>query len=183
MGCDKALLQLGDSTVIERVTAAAQPLSRERFIVADENEPYEFLGLPIIRDLRKSAGPLAGLEAALRHAASPVVCLLACDLPFLTTEFLQHLETRIGAHQAVIPRSDSGMQPLCAFYSTSCETAIEHALAKNDFRMNAFHDAVDVTFVEHRDWTRYDPHGVLFANLNSPEEYEKAKDLAAKLGI
>ena len=183
MGRDKALLRLGGATVIERVAAAAKPLSDERFIVADESAPYQFLGLPVVRDLKRSTGPLAGLQAALHHATNPIVCLLGCDLPFLTTEFLRYVEAQMGGHQAVIPRSNSDLQPLCAFYSTSCATSVRNALSTNDFRMNAFHAAVDVKFIEHRDWREYDSHGALFANMNSPEDYEKAQDLVAKFGI
>jgi molybdopterin-guanine dinucleotide biosynthesis protein A len=183
MGRDKALLPLGGATVVERVAAAAKPLSDEQFVVANERAPYEFLGLPVVEDIRKSAGPLGGLQAALHYAKRPVVCLLACDLPFLTTEFLRFLSTLIGGHQAVIPLADSRPQPLCAFYSVSCLTAVENALEKNDFRMDAFHESVEVRFVEHRDWGVYDPDGTLFANVNHPEDYERARELLAKFEV
>lgn len=183
MGRDKALLPLGGATVIERVATAASPLSDEQFIVADESAPYAFLGLPVVQDLRKSSGPLGGLQTALHHTKQPNVCLLACDLPFLTTEFLRYLGTRLGGHQAVIPRSHSRPQPLCAFYSASCLTPVESALAKNDLRMDAFHDSVAVKYVEQRDWEAYDPHGTLFANMNYPEEYQRARELLTKLGL
>ena len=177
------MLQLGGVTVIERVAAAAKPLGNERFIVADDGAPYEFLGLPVVRDRRKSAGPLGGLQAALHHSKNSIVCLLACDLPFLTTEFLRYLKAQLGDHQAVIPRLDGDLQPLCAFYSTSCATSVENALSTNDFSMSALLDRVDVQFVEYRDWREYDSHGSLFANVNSPEDYDRAHDLVERFGM
>ena len=183
MGRDKALLPLGGASVIERVATAAKPLGDERFIVADESAPYEFLGLPVFQDISKSKGPLGGLQTALHHATNPILCLLACDLPFLTTQFLLYLESQLGGHQVVIPISDDGRQPLCAFYSASCLTSVENTLLTNDFSMNAFHDAMDVKFVEHREWREYDSHGALFANINCPEDYDRAQDMVAKFGI
>ena len=83
MGRDKALLQLGDQTLIERVLAAAHPLGYPRLIIGDP-AAYAHLGLPVHPDRHPGLGPLGGLYTALSTTDAPVL-LLACDLPFLTS--------------------------------------------------------------------------------------------------
>ena len=112
MGRDKALLPLGGQTLIERVLAAAHPLGYPRVIIGDPTA-YAHFGLPVHPDRRPSLGPLGGLYTALSTTATPVL-LLACDLPFLTPDFLRHLVNRRGPHQAVVPHTATGLQPLCA---------------------------------------------------------------------
>ena len=38
-------------------------------------------------------------------------------------------------------------------------------------------------FSKEKDWRPYDEHGLLFANLNAPEEYERAQAALLKSGI
>ena len=180
MGRNKALLELGGMTVIERIVAASQPLSNELFVVADDREAYAFLDLPIVGDIRKGGGPLAGLHTALSHASLPVIGVLACDLPFLTTNFLCYLKSRLGSFEAVFPRAADRLQPLCAFYTVTCLEAVEAALLRDDLRMDAFHDDVNLKILEPIEWKEYDPEGTLFANINSTSDYDRARTWLAQ---
>jgi molybdopterin-guanine dinucleotide biosynthesis protein A len=177
MGRDKATLALGGQSLIERVLAAIAPLDCPSFVVARQAGDHPQLGLPVCPDLHPGAGPLGGLCTALHHTTTANLLLLACDLPFLTPEFLRFLASRPGDHQALIPHSAEGPQPLCALYTQSCLPAIEAALARGERRMNAFHAAVAVGWLEQEEWQSFDPHGLLFSNLNTPEEYARAQAL------
>ena len=174
MGRDKAQLQLGDSTLVGRVLAAVQPLGCPCLLIADDPRPLAHLELPVHADLRPRSGPLGGLHTALSVAPSSTVLLLACDLPFVTTDFLRLLVSRLGSHEALVPRSDAGLEPLCAVYTRACLPAIEAALDRGERFMAAFHDEADVGFLEFDEWRHCDPDGLLLANLNTPEDYERA---------
>lgn len=174
MGRDKAGLRLGGLSLIERVLAAVVPLACPSFIVARQESDHAHLGLPVVADRHPGAGPLGGLCTALHHTTTPSLLLLACDLPFLTPAFLRFLAAHPGAHQVLLPRSAEGPQPLCARYSRGCLPAVEAALARGERRMGAFHPAVDLGWLEPGEWQPFDPQGLLFANLNTPEEYQRA---------
>ena len=173
MGRDKALLPLGGQTLIERVIAAASPLGYPRLIVGDPSF-YSHLGLPVHSDRRTGLGPLGGLYTALSATATPVL-LLACDLPFLTPDFLRHLVNRRGPHQAVVPHTDTGLQPLCALYEPSCLAAVEAAIQADQLGMRDLLNNLSLDLVKEKDWRPYDERGLLFANLNAPAEYERAQ--------
>ena len=178
MGRDKALLELGGSPLIERVLAAVAPLNAHRMLLAGDPAPFDHLGLPVHADLRADSGPLGGLHTALSLAPSPIVLLLACDLPFVTVDFLRFLLAARGDHQVLVPRDADGLHPLCAVYTRSCLPAVERALDRGDRRMRAFHDEVDVRVVESQEWRDLDPRDILLANLNTPEDYRRACELA-----
>lgn len=181
MGRDKALLQLGGQTLIERVLTAAHPLGYPRVIIGDPTA-YAYLGLPVHSDRRPGLGPLGGLYTALSTTAAPVL-LLACDLPFLTQDFLHHLVGRRGPHQAVVPHTAAGLQPLCALYEPSCLATIEAALQADQLGMRDLLSNLSLDLVREKDWQLYDEHGLLFANLNAPAEYERARAVLLKSGI
>jgi molybdenum cofactor guanylyltransferase len=180
MGRDKARLELGGQTLIERVLAAVAPLNCPAFLVARQADDYARFGLPVVPDLFPGAGPLGGLGTALRHASAPALLLLACDLPFLTPAFLRFLAAQLGTHQAAVPRSPEGLQPLCAAYARSCLPAVEAALARGERRMHAFCQTLDLRALEPEEWQPFDPRGLLFANLNTPEEYRRACEALAE---
>ena len=181
MGRDKALLPLGGQTLIERVLAAAHPLGYPRLIIG-EPTAYTHLKLPVLPDRRPKLGPLGGLYTALSATAAPVL-LLACDLPFLTPDFLRHLVNRRGPHQAVVPHTATGLQPLCALYEPSCLAAVEAAIQADQLGMRDLLSNLNLDLIKEKDWRPYDERGLLFANLNAPAEYERAQAALLKSGI
>ena len=181
MGRDKALLPLGGQTLIERVLAAAHPLGYPRVIIGDPTA-YTHLKLPVLPDRRPKLGPLGGLYTVLSTTAAPVL-LLACDLPFLTPDFLRYLVSRRGPHQAVVPHTATGLQPLCALYEPSCLAAVETAIQADQLGMRDLLSNLNLDLIKEKDWRPYDEHGLLFANLNAPEEYERAQAALLKSSI
>jgi len=180
MGRDKARLQLGSTTLIERVLAAVAPLEAQSMLVANPPDAFADLGLPTHADLRPNSGPLGGLYTALSLAPSSPVLLLPCDLPFITTDFLRFLLQKLGPHQAVVPRSADGLEPLCAVYARSCLPAVERALDRGDFNVTAFYPEVDARILSPDQWQAFDPHQLLFTNLNTPEDYQRVQKLVAE---
>jgi molybdopterin-guanine dinucleotide biosynthesis protein A len=174
MGTEKALLALGAATLVERVLAAAAPLGVPCMLIGGQPRAFAGLGLPVHPDLRPGLGPLGGLHTALALAPAARVLFLACDLPFMTTAFLRFVLDQLGEHQAAVPRSADGLQPLCAAYARSCLPAVERALDRGDLRMTAFHADVDVHILEPSTWQAHDRCQLLFTNINTPQEYQWA---------
>jgi len=184
-GSPKALALVDGRRVIDRVTDALSGVTRH--VVAIVNDPAlaAAFGLPHRGDVHAGAGPIAGLHAALGWAEEDgfeAALALACDLPFVSTPLLRMLCTTAAETQAdaVLPESDGprGVEPLCAWYSTRCLPAIRSALERGDHRLIGFHSAVRVARVPlERVRTCGDP-ALLFANLNSPADRDRADRVA-----
>ena len=176
MGCDKALLPVGGVPMLQRVIDAAQSLSNQRILVSNHSERHASFGWPLLADAFPDAGPLGGLATALRHATTSHLLLLACDMPFLTPGLLHHLIEQAGSHQAVVPDSDDGLQPLCAVYTCSIAPLVEASIAAGQLGVRKFVAQLDTHIIPPCEWQLFAGETHPFANLNTPEEYHQENE-------
>ncbi len=96
------------------------------YIVTPWSETYQSI-LPldanfIAEDAHR--GPLVGFAGGLSQIEADWVLLLACDLPNLSTSFIQGSIERLSDIPAQIiaylPKSDRGWEALCGFYRGNC---------------------------------------------------------------
>ena len=124
MGTDKGLLLLpgtGES-IVEALVRVAREAGFEPVLVGAA-EPYSDLaeGVPRLADDPPGAGPLAGLQAGLRHAlrtGRDQLIAVACDMPHLSREALEHLRSHRSSAVVVAPRrsADAPWEPMLARY-------------------------------------------------------------------
>jgi molybdopterin-guanine dinucleotide biosynthesis protein A len=116
MGQDKALVEVAGRPMIEIIAGAARTATEQVFTVG-RGEPVA--GIPSIPDPdTETRGTLPGLVAALAHARSHSVLLLAVDQPFVRSETLSALVDR-AADWPVVPIDDDTRQVTCAIYPPS----------------------------------------------------------------
>lgn len=178
MGEDKALKLFLGRPLIQRVIDRIAPIADEIIITTNRPEDYQFLNLPLKTDLKPGRGALGGLHTAIASAAHPVVAVVACDLPFASSKLLRRacdllLET---GSDVVIPETDQGLEPLQAVYRrASCLPAIESALAADQWKVIAWFPDVKVRVLTPPETAQFNPDGLTFWNLNTPEEFADAE--------
>ena len=182
MGQNKALLQMGSSTLLEHIVAAAAPVVDELALIARRPDDFADLDLPVRADLHPDLGPLGGLYTALEKSTASTILLLPCDLPFITPDFLRFIIDHLGDHEAAIPHNAQGLQPLCAAYSRTCLPAVKAALAADRLSIRALHRDIDARILDADEWRHLDPDQILFMNINTPADYEHARQIAAQRG-
>ena len=120
MGADKAMVAVGGRPMVAWVADALEPVAGEVVLVGREGPA---VGVPAIPDLRPGTrGPLAGLAAALRHAAGRPVLLVAVDQPLVRRETLERLVALLDG-EPVVPIDGGIRQTTCAVYPPSLATA------------------------------------------------------------
>jgi molybdopterin-guanine dinucleotide biosynthesis protein A len=177
MGADKAWLKLGNRSLIENIVGLLEPLFGRLRIIANEPERFGSLHIPVQRDLYPGSGPLGGIHAALSTTHSEAVFIAACDFPFLNPEFIGSLVKRLEDHDCVVPRIGGRAVPVCAAYSARCLPAVEKQIDRGSLKTVGFLNEVDTRWVTDQELKRLDPEGLALTNLNTPEDYEKAKVL------
>ena len=170
-GQPKALLQVGDTRIIDRQLAVARAVTNRVAIVANDDELYEDLGVPIWTDLRPGSGPLGGILTALVNATTAVTLIIAGDMPFLTAGFLRHLVESGRDVDVAIPRTPEGYQPLCAAYNQTCIDSIQRHLDAGILKVGDLLPAVSVLELGPDETAPFDPDGTLFFNVNTPDDY------------
>lgn len=174
MGRNKALLPWEGGTVIDAVASLMRGLFDHVLVVAADPEPYRFLGLPEARDHRPGMGPLGGIEAALRASPDPRVFVVACDMPFLSPDLIRHMAS-LPTAQAVVPYMAGRPEPLHALYSRDALASVHSLLAEGERRVYVLLDRLDVRRVEEDEVRRFGDPERVFANLNRPEDYRRAR--------
>jgi molybdenum cofactor guanylyltransferase len=179
MGRDKALIRLAGRPLIAHVVERAAPLGDEVLVTTNSPGDYAFLGLRLVEDERPGAGALAGLQTSLRAARHDVVLVLACDLPFVCVPLLEHMLRLASQADAVIPRWHGEFEPLHAVYRRTCLTAVDLALAEGRRRMIRFLPSVRSTTVDEAQVAAFDPQGLTFFNINTPDDLQTAERILA----
>jgi len=180
MGRDKARVLLDGRPLITHVLERAAPLGDEVIVTTNAPDAYPFLGgVRLVPDEQPGAGALAGLRTALRAALHERLLVLACDLPFVCVPLIEHMMRAAPPVDVVVPRWHGKLEPLHAVYRRGCLAAVERALAEGRRRMIDFHADVRMYVVEEDIITRFDPQGLTFFNINTPDDLQTAERLLA----
>jgi molybdopterin-guanine dinucleotide biosynthesis protein A len=181
MGQDKALKLFLGSPLIQRVLERLSGLCEEIIVSTNRPEMYAFLGLPLCPDVLPNLGVLGGLYSALLAVHSPLMALIACDMPFASRalfEYERDLLIKENA-DAVIPNGPHGTEPLHAVYrKESCLPAIRAALDAGERKMISWLPELKVCYVPPKKIAELDPPDLAFWNLNTPLEFLQAEQRA-----
>ena len=181
MGKEKALLEISGTPLLVRAVHLLQKICPCVKIVG-QPERYARFGFIGIGDQQPDSGPLAGILAALDQTTAPWNLVVACDMPYLSEEWLCYLTSRARASSALVllPESQHGPEPLCAVYHRDGAAALRAEFEQGVLKVTRALESLPVERISSSEITSFDPHGVLFQNLNTPEEYEQARaDLEA----
>lgn len=184
MGEDKALKPFLGEPLIKRVLRRVSSVGEEILVTTNHPERYRFLNVPVVPDLIPGRGALGGLYTALQSANQPLAAVVACDMPFVSGEILsvgKQILAETGA-DAVIPKTEHGLEPIHAVYRReTCLPAVKAAIDADQWRMISWHDQVQIHTLRPEVVARYDPHKLAFRNVNTPEEFRAAEELARQL--
>jgi molybdopterin-guanine dinucleotide biosynthesis protein A len=182
-GGDKALIEIGGTTILDRVIARLTPAVAGLILNAN-GDPARFArhGLPIVADsVPDFAGPLAGILAGLDWAAkhAPEVAWIASvpgDCPFLPRDVVPRLHAARAAAGTPLACARSGdwRHPVVGLWPLALRDDLRRALLDEGLRK------IEVWTARHgiaiAEWpaTPVDP----FFNVNTPEDAAAAERLA-----
>ena len=172
MGSNKAFLELKGKTFIELQIELLREIFDDIFISANTSSEYEHLNLSIFKDVYPGKGPLGGIYTSLINSSSLHTFMLACDMPFIGSELINHLKDLTKEYDVVIPKSEKGLEPLHAFYSKKCIDPIKRSLEEDNLRITSFFPHVNVKIVELDNLNLSDCFKNSIKNLNTRDDYE-----------
>jgi molybdopterin-guanine dinucleotide biosynthesis protein A len=178
MGQDKGLVAFQGQPLILRVLNRVAGIADELLVTSNQPEQYRFLGLTPIPDRQPGRGALGGLYTALDAAHHLAVAVVACDMPFVNPLLLViqlQLLNDTGA-DLIIPRTPDGLEPFHAVYRReTCLPHVQAALQTGQRRVDAWFEQVRVHELTPEFIQPYDPLGLAFLNINTPEELKRAE--------
>ena len=194
MGRPKALLQFDGEPLILHLLRTLKPLSSDIVVVAapgeqfvelssllrsQPNQPNELnkLNQPevtLVCDEIAYQGPVGGIYYGLRAAKGDLVFMTSCDVPFLNLALISYLISQIADCDVVVPYWQDRFQPLHAVYRKSVAPLLREQLERGELRPIFLYEKVRTRQVSEDEIRRFDPEGLSFLNMNTPEDYEAA---------
>jgi molybdenum cofactor guanylyltransferase len=184
MGQDKAFLLWDRQTLLAKALGLVSSLTDRTFIVG-EKKKFAAYGA-VVEDIYRDRGPLGGIHAALVSSNTELNLVLAVDLPMVTVQLLRYLVAQADASHAVVtvPHIEDRWQPLCAMYRRDFATVAEQALQEGRNKIDPLFNAVSLRTIDEQELGRGGFSPVMFRNLNTPEDLQKAqRDFASAGGI
>jgi molybdopterin-guanine dinucleotide biosynthesis protein A len=173
-GVDKGLQPWRGVALVDHALARLAPQVREVMISANRNAAlYATRTARVLADESDDyPGPLAGILAGLRAAATPWLAVVPCDSPQLPPDLVARLaQACAGAQGAVVQRDrgDAGLrlEPVCCLLSTALADDLARYLAEGGRKVEGW-------VARHAAPVRFDrpDDAAAFANVNTPADLQ-----------
>jgi molybdopterin-guanine dinucleotide biosynthesis protein A len=180
-GTNKAFLEVGGKTILERLLHALSGPFEEILLVTRKPELYKDLPVRVVTDIYDARSSLTGIHAGLKHCRSDYAFIVPCDAPFIQIDLINYLLNQIDPElDVIVPVIDDHYEPLCAIYSKRCIAPIEEQLDRHDFTIIHFFDRIRLKKISTEAIQATDRRMLSFFNVNTPEVLRHSQRLADK---
>lgn len=179
MGTEKAFLELDGRLLLDHMIAIAKEVAEQVRIVGPKPK-FSAFG-QIVTDVYPGRGPLAGIHAALSVSPTEYNLVLAVDMPFVDPRFLAYMLKQARRTEAlvVVPQLNRRFEPLCACYRKDFAALAQAALAQGRNKIDPLFAADITRTIGEDELGKLGFPPAMFQNLNTQEDYERAKGSGA----
>lgn len=173
-GRDKLMEPIDGRPLLHHAIEAVRPLASEVVVVAaPDSVPDVPPGVRVIHDRVAFEGPLAGLSAALGAVTTPVVLVVAGDMPDLVPGVVGALLRVVDtpAVEAAILEDARRPRPLpMALRREPALATARRLLDAGERRLGALPDALETTVIAEATWRALDPDGRTMRDIDTPAD-------------
>ena len=175
-GRNKALIEWKGRPLLAHIRQAFGDLFQEIILVTNAPGAFAAWDMTLVTDLFAERSSLTGIHAGLFYAKHPLAFVTACDTPLLQPALIRMLlDATRDDIDVVIPKTEKGLEPLCAVYSQRCLAPITHRLRQGDYRIRSFFRKARVRHVPEPQLRRCDPDLRSFYNINTSEDLAQVR--------
>lgn len=180
-GSDKAFAPWNGKPLILHMLEILKPLFPVRLVVAKrahELRSRSHFDAVIVQDEFINHHPLVGILSGLKSSPTDRNFICACDMPLLRPSLIGALCEASGGYKAAVPVWKGKLQPLCGVYSKGCLPAIEAMINEECLGAADLADRVPTRVFRDGEVAVTDPKGLSFLDIDTLEDYQKARDLS-----
>ncbi|ADN10131.1 molybdenum cofactor guanylyltransferase MobA [Sulfurimonas autotrophica] len=170
MGEDKALLPFaGFNTLTEYQYTRLSKIFSSVYISCKDKSIFSF-DANFIEDDKSSSvfAPTLGFITIFNALDAKKIFAISVDTPFIAQKEIQNIVLADNSlYDAVIAKTDEGIQPLCGIYTKNLKPKFLQMLNENSHRLGHLLKKSKTTYV-------YFPDTKPFLNMNHPQDYKDA---------
>lgn len=181
-GANKALADWKGAPLVQSVVDSLLEVLPKVLVVTKNPAELAFLKserVTVVEDLCADGHPMGGIFTALSGLQTRHAFVAACDMPFVRPDLIRALWHSRADYDAVIPVWRDKRQPLCGVYSRGCVGMIRASIEKDSLGITHLFDLLRTRFMLEKEVAGVDPQGLSFMDIDTREDYERAKGLAA----
>ncbi len=179
-GSNKALADWAGTALVAAVAGSLRRVAPRVLVVAKDTRPLAFLeggGVEVVADSFREDHPLGGIHTGLERSRTRHAFVCACDMPFLQPRLIETLWEARADYDAVIPVWEQRRQPLCGIYAKGCAGLLRASIERASFGIARLFDSLKTRFFLEEEVRRADPAGLSFLDIDTREDYERARRL------
>jgi len=180
MKFNKAFAEIGDKPVINIIIDKFEQLFDETIIISNEPDLFSRLGPQVYTDIYPRMGPVSGIHSGLCNSRYDQVFILGCDMPFISMDLVEHMISRLGEYDSVVPEIDSYLQPLSAVYSRKCVPVLTACLKDQRVKLIRIFEELNALTLSRHELEKYGMVEEMFLNINDIEALSLASQIAGR---
>jgi molybdopterin-guanine dinucleotide biosynthesis protein A len=143
-----------------------------RILLSASFDTYDHFGLERVPDIKKNAGPMAGLLSCLKQSNSDINLCLPIDVPEIPTAVIDHLlkSAKENPGKCIVPLTPQA-EPLIAIYPKSVIPVLEKLIAANNYRMTDIFSHFPVKYIPYEEF-RLNDNQDIFININTRNDLQ-----------
>ena len=169
MGSDKALLKISGEPLLGRMITIIRPFC-QNVAISGMKDDYLVFNTEMVADCLAGIGPISGIYSSLKFSNSDWNLLVSVDVPFLNAELLELLISNMDDFDCIIPKHDSGLEPLVGLYHKNVLPVVENMIKHEDYKLMNLLSKLNACYLDCNFLIKKNPR--LFMNLNRPEDFK-----------
>src|SRR6056297_400207 len=183
-GSNKALYKINQKPMLVNIVEKLSPIFKKIYIIGDQKDKYEEIrGTVYLRDKIPDKGPLGGLYTGLSVSGSQYNYLQACDMPFVSQEYLRYMKGHIISnknYEAFIPEKNGYLEPFVGIYDKNIMDKILELIKKEKLNFDNLFEKIKIKKIDEEEIAKIADTERIFFNINKKEDLAKYKNIKVK---
>ncbi len=177
MGKEKALLHIGEKTIIEHLVDKLKTRFDKIILSTNTPESFTFLKIRMVEDYYKNAGPLGGIHAGLLESDSEKNFLISCNLPLMSLDMIDYICNYKSDKKIIICRTSDFVEPIFGIYSKdvlenieiTLNLSLQYGFTPKDITVQETNEKIGAEIIDATSLPFYNED--LFYRMNTFEDY------------
>ena len=181
IGKGKAFLRVGKDRILDdmlRKIKGIKACDEEIILVTNFPSLYKSYDVKIARDIIPHAGPLGAVYTGLTVSRALYNFILACDMPFISTDLIQYMCQKEKDYDILVPRYQGYFESLHAIYSRSTVPRIREHLHQGIFKIQSLFSRVRTRYIQEEELNFFENWRSSFFNINKEVDLRRARETA-----